>query len=103
MGDLEDLVASNLPIAIPESLRRSLSPSRTEAEIELGSDFDLNNLPENRIAELKQLNVLAKQNGFRMINVPLDGNCMFSVNWKEHVNTSSSVIRQHTVDYFKKM
>ncbi len=101
VGDLEDLVASNLPIAIPESLRRSLSPSRTEAEIELGSDFDLNNLPENRIAELKQLNVLAKQNGFRMINVPLDGNCMFSVIGRAF-NTSSSVIRQHTVDYLRR-
>ncbi|QMS79766.1 hypothetical protein IIV6-T1_232, partial [Invertebrate iridescent virus 6] len=104
VGDLEDLVASNLPIAIPESLSRSLSPSRTdfhEAEIELGSDFDLNNLPENRIAELKQLNVLAKQNGFRMINVPLDGNCMFSVIGRAF-NTSSSVIRQHTVDYLRR-
>jgi hypothetical protein len=109
LGDLEDLVAS-IPvesrISVPESLRRvSEREKEIEREIEreiiLGSDFDLDLIPEERVQEIQELNALAHQNGFRMRNVPLDGNCMFSVIARAF-NISSTEVRQRAVDYLRR-
>jgi hypothetical protein len=117
IGDLQDLIASEPHLDI--SARRSLSvgddllveeverksskrvspprsPRRSSPRRSSPSFKHL--IPEDRREQLKQLDVAAKRDNFRLINVPLDGNCMFSVIGRAF-DRSASVIRKITIDY----
>jgi hypothetical protein len=93
------LSASTPEVVIPKkgvSSEAVLSEKNTSS---LVSDFG--DIPPLKIIEFKKLNYLAKHNGFKMINVPLDGNCMFSVIGRAF-NVTAAIIRKHTVDYLRR-
>jgi hypothetical protein len=91
---------SSKRVSPPRSPRRSSprrsSPRRSSPRRSSPSFKHL--IPEDRREQLKQLDVAAKRDNFRLINVPLDGNCMFSVIGRAF-DRSASVIRKITIDY----
>jgi hypothetical protein len=93
VSDLNKLVASiHSPVISSQTSESSFFKN-------LRRDYSGREIP--RETEFKDLETLAQAAGFKMINVPLDGACMFSVIARSFGTTGAN-IRKIVVDYLRK-